>query len=57
MTVAEQIKRRTKALTHQRDYVSWRNAVKSTKLFGLKNVAAYEYQFIDGSKLTCRIYG
>jgi hypothetical protein len=56
MTVAEQIKRSTKPLTWERDFLAWVEAVKITVLMRTLRINAYEYQFIDGSKLTCRVY-
>ena len=56
MTVAEQIKRSTKPLTEARDMDSFISAVKIKVLMSTLLISAYEYQFIDGSKLTCRVY-
>lgn len=56
MTVAERIKSKTKSLSIQRAYFSRRNAVKSVQLMKSMQAYAIEHQFIDGSKLTCRVY-
>jgi hypothetical protein len=56
VTVAEQIKRNTKPLTENRDFSAYFQAVKMTVLMSTLLISSYEYQFIDGSRLTCRVY-
>lgn len=56
MTVAEQIKRSTKPLTQRRLMVAYKNSVNIKTLMSSWPIFCHEYQFIDGSKLTCRVY-
>jgi hypothetical protein len=60
VTVAEQIKRSTKPLSHARLMFCEKYYLKRTVLLSLysnsQSIGAAEYQFIDGSKLTCRVY-
>lgn len=61
MTVAEKIKRSTKPLTWDRVLLCGANRVKTHVLMSnwktlSLRVTAVEYTFIDGSKLTCRVY-
>jgi hypothetical protein len=60
MTVAENIKRSTKPMSLTRTIRACENCVKHKILissFSNSNqISAAEYWFIDGSKLTCRVY-
>jgi hypothetical protein len=56
MTVAEQIKRRTAFNSNMRTIACSIHAVKHKNLMRCYPVFCNEFTFIDGSKLTCRVY-
>ena len=56
MTVAEKIKRSTKPLSGNRWILSLEECIARTILMNSRRCRAAVFTFIDGSKLTCRIY-
>lgn len=56
MTVAEKIRKGTEPLSVWRSVQCARQYIKAKVLMAASRAASVEYQFIDGSKLTCRVY-
>ena len=65
MTVAEQIKRSTEPFTSNRWYTSFKQAfIKKAKIYmretnnfeDMLHVSVWDFVFVDGSKLTVRLY-
>jgi hypothetical protein len=56
MTVAEQIKRSTEFNSARRIITCYIHAVRVKTALYTRDVGCGEFTFIDGSKLTCRVY-